>query len=552
MRSSPLGMTALLTLALACNNADQSDSTSPTDTDVGDTTDTEPVDLGEDPMVDLNVPAAFDYYQARLDADPSDAEAHFGRALTDLLLINRWGPVQDMATWCDEDLDVEETLWSPIDGLISTLPDAYEVTATTTMTADGVGYDFFDAPKGRSRPMDTPGAISLDLASGYYANSILEFHLNLGDAYWDNSNVEITPDTVLTIDDETGDQVVFLSVGCDDASDICNRYYVPTSGSVTVHSIGQEPGDLVDVSYDLTFNGESNGWDTGGARQDGSVSISISGTLSDTISTRIEDVDFPLKDKEALCDLVNCATSGPLLMVGIDEYCEDIPSLDAVHVMGAQMASRLRAVAGHFRAAGEGSLAYVLPTESLYLTDADVLFGEADALALAASIEAAAFVFEFMDQYDILDSDKAFDDYTTSNDWYRWDGNSCEVVPGVIDDRRALHDDLGAYAASPRTGFSLSEAQASLDHVFTDLLELLAASPTHGVLRPQGGANRDVREAYAGDLTALRTSLATPGATAIPSTSGFINATLNDFFTTPPTRDAILKSYTNGNPVIAS
>ncbi|MGC6514496.1 MAG: hypothetical protein ACON4N_08380, partial [Myxococcota bacterium] len=328
--------------------------------------------------------------------------------------------------------------------------------------------------------------------------------------------------------------------------------YVPTSGSVTVHSIGQEPGDLVDVSYDLTFNGESNGWDTGGARQDGSVSISISGTLSDTISTRIEDVDFPLKDKEALCDLVNCATSGPLLMVGIDEYCEDIPSLDAVHVMGAQMASRLRAVASHFRAAGEGSLAYVLPTESLYLTDADVLFGEADALALAASIEAAAFVFEFMDQYDILDSDKAFDDYTTSNDWYRWDGNSCEVVPGVIDDRRALHDDLGAYAASPRTGFSLSEAQASLDHVFTDLIEMLAASPTHGVLRPQGGANRDVREAYAGDLTALRTSLATPGATAIPSTSGFINATLNDFFTTPPTRDAILKSYTNGNPVIAS
>ncbi|HHO53669.1 MAG TPA: hypothetical protein ENK18_23055, partial [Deltaproteobacteria bacterium] len=249
-------------------------------------------------FADLDYVGARAAFEACVLADPSDGGAQLGLALSELLLLPDWAPVLDVLGRCGQPTDVTDQLYGPngeLDALGQEFSGSVSVTIDHVTDAGSTAMSVLSQPKVVYSDLleywidapPSPGRhryIQIDIADSFsYANN-LWMQLDLDDVYEDGSDVELTAGMVLDVAD-LSPHAVNLHLGCDQPGSSCAGWiqssYQP-EGTITVVSVGESYGDLIELELDL----REPSWCAGGAC---SERWDIRGTVSDTLS-----VDYDL------------------------------------------------------------------------------------------------------------------------------------------------------------------------------------------------------------------------------------------------------------------
>lgn len=484
-------------------------------------------------LAEVDVAGARDLYEGCVEAFPTDSHALVGRALTRLLLANRWSPVATVADWCGEVVQLDETLYGA-DGFVRALKDAESQIATTTVAelvpARGAATPIsaLTAPNhGRAR-LDTRWP---EEAGGSY--DVVEITIEQGDDATLGFFVPVFARNGWTPESYEVQDFWFYANG--DPALTEDSFYGETA-EITIDTLGDRPGESVKLSYDITLRS----WAEGGRGQ----LVHFAGEVEDTIDAEAQDYDWPLENRSSVCDAQDCS-SPSAIFPEIDYQCE-VPDFASVYGVLDDLADEFQAVADDLRAASEDpALGFVIPADALWFLQEDLIVGPTDARAIAAAAEAAVATLKLATMYDLVDTSLAPGDFAgqvTSFD-EAWDtggggGDDCTRTTSLGDKVATIGDELESHALDLRAGRA-AIAREALDTLLASLVDVLDAEQSQGLLRPDAPQSRQAVGAIREDLAAVLASVRTDEPVSLPS-SPALKGTIGAFFDAPPTRESLL------------
>ncbi|MCC7386286.1 MAG: hypothetical protein IT384_30865 [Deltaproteobacteria bacterium] len=478
-------------------------------------------------------------YADALRLDPTDSEAAFGWALSDLLLLPDSAPVDDFFTHCSEgSLDVGRDVFGP-NGILAQSEATIAGQASISLhefAAPGAGaINLPFAPDAVRTRIATSGLVGherRELALAVYERTSggrwLSLYLNVDDVY--RGDADITPLVAgLTIDVSRLDGYIDLfsfSPG-DAAGSFAN---VSPSGTLRVVQVGTNPGDAVELELSRV---EIAGF-CPRVDQACQASRRIEGTIRDVVSPdlNINEGSIPFADLRS--------DAGPPardeLVVALDQ-CDSIDTrylATQAELIGDLLAEDSRQLGVVLSKADASSFSFTIPARLLHIRE-DLPINATDVRALKAWVDLASAHVELAAQFQYLQ-----DSLQSQMDEYDW------FEPGETTPTRTRGFNPVVLAMHLEAGFLGREADFELDTYRTRLDSGLAAAvaalrgpaEAPGILDLQALPIRRLTGELADTIEAARVSITSATPVPIPSapTYGFH---LKAFFDAPLDRDRL-------------
>ncbi|MBT3218479.1 MAG: hypothetical protein HN348_05260, partial [Proteobacteria bacterium] len=482
-------------------------------------------------------------YADCLVTDADDSDALFGHALTELLLMPNWTPLQESLTMCNQPTDAVAQVYGP-KGLLQEATAAQEGSGSIDVSfKEGSNTvdltDVFDNGVGvvvTSIDYDDwfgEDMLTVDMAEdiGYWDD--LYFYLSMVDVYDNDSNVALEEGLVIDVSKwNYANDFVWFSVDCGTLGSWCDgdEYNDTNTGTITLTKFDATPGADIQLDFDLVLGAHCYDYPC-------NASHHVVGSITDVVSEPLTTDGLPFDDATWICDVEDCDDWA--FMSEVAEQC-DLANFAKVNDLALQMAAQFNDIAAEFGAAGENAdLQYTIGPDNIIILDGDFYANQTDARGLAAAAYGAAASLELLAQYNVLDPAAKPEDLV-GNYKEEWeDSGLCveDLVYGVDIDTR--EDQLNSHLGTPASAVDFAGAETGFITLIETTVGILEAEPTKDGVFDFTTNNQDIkdwREAIITDLMAIHTSLLNGSTVPLPSSQSY-NITIGEWFATPPVMD---------------
>lgn len=489
-------------------------------------------DTARERLAAADFAGARDEYRAVLDADPNNAEASFGWAFTDLMLLPDAAPVKQVLDRCGQPgFEVGTKIFGP-NGVLAQEEAALAGSANLSAHARD------NATAGATDLRFAPDGIRSQVYESTDVNGVTRRHLYVSlrersqDPRW--FTIQLNVDDVEQNDTDTTPLADGVRVALTDIdgyvdlylpNDFGGYYSNVLGGTLIFHRAGTRPGDTLQIELENVVLPAICPEPTCDRRYE------ISGTIDDTVSARIEfdedDVPFGTLDDDA----------GPpqrdALIVAIDLCARPLSTAylaDQLQQVGDLMQADSAALQAVINSADAASFQFTLPKALLH-SRVDMTINLSDVLALKSMVDGASALADLAAQYTYLQGD--LHDLITDHDiWVDGDfGPETRLQRGMAPAALAMALDVAYLERDPSFNLDTfrTRLQASLSAAAGALRN---RASQRGIFNFQAPASKRLADEMADGLDAIRTSIDGTDVVALPS-APLYGFALGRFFANP-------------------